>query len=115
MVHENGCWSEQMIRRLSEGIQIESVLRALDVIAERSPATVGFDEVCALVAVESTQLRAELGALSKTCRRLFDRKILPMEARQRWGDGTRVGYRMPEQVAQWWLNARMTTGDLEAR
>jgi ribosomal protein S27AE len=112
--HENGCWSERMIQRLHDELQDSTSARALTIIAGRAPGTVSSDELASLLSIDSNTLRAELGALSKACRRVFGRKVWPMSARQGWGEGSRMGYRMPELVAQWWLTATDSRGSLEA-
>ena len=103
--HENGCWSERMVHRLRGELGSSEAARALDLIATRAPATVSTDELVSALDISPNTLRAELGALSKACQRLFGRRIWPMSARQGWGKGTRMGYRMPEQVSQWWLSS----------
>jgi hypothetical protein len=104
--HENGCWTELMVRRLKAEIRSAVVVGALDRIAASAPETVGYDELLSSLSVDQYQLRAELGALSKVSRRLFGRKIWPLSARQGWGGGDRMGYRMPVQIAAWWRDAR---------
>lgn len=109
--HDNGCWTERMIGRLRQELKSDTAAGALDMIARRAPNTVTYDEVVAGLKVEPLQLRAELAVLSKTCRRLFGRKIWPMSARQGWGGGEKMGYRMRHQVAQWWLDSANTLED----
>ena len=107
--HHHGCWTEKMILRLAGEVQ-ESQALMLDKIAERSPDAIGSTELADKLSMSPYTLRAELAALSKTCRRLFVRKdLLPMEARQGWGDGSKMGYRMTDQVAGWWREARKAT------
>ena len=108
--HENGCWSRAMVDRLYAEVGSSISGKAVSVVAERAPATVTSDEITNSLRIDSATLRAELGALSKACRRLFGRKIWPMSARQGWGEGARMGYRMPEGVAEWWQEASGAAG-----
>jgi hypothetical protein len=101
--HENGCWSEKMIHRLHHELGSSEAGLVLDLVAARSPATISSDELASSLNISSTTLRADLGALSKASQRLFGRRMWPMSARQGWGEGSRMGYRMPELVGQWWL------------
>lgn len=102
--HENGCWTEQMVARLHESIQTsEVVVGALTSIASVAPNVITYDEVLSSTGADRLQLRAELAVLSKESRRLFGRKIWPMSARQGWGGGNQMGYRMPATIARWWL------------
>lgn len=101
--HENGCWSERMVQRLYDEVRGSNAARVLTLVAEAAPSTVGSEELAARLSADANTLRADLGALSKACTRLFGRKIWPMRARQGWGGGSRMGYRMPEPVAEWWL------------
>ena len=101
--HENGCWTQHMVQRLHSEVSSPVLLQALDLVAEGAPNSVTTDDLIAALGVEQTKLRAELGALSKTARRLFGRKVWPMSGRQGWGEGDRMGYRMRPLVASWWL------------
>ena len=103
---DNGIWTRSMVNLLRLEFDSNSnVVRALDYIAQRAPDAVSSDELSEAIGVESHQFRSELAALSKAARRLFGRKIWPMSARQGWGQGDRMGYRMPEELAEWWLHA----------
>lgn len=118
--HENGCWTQQMVERLRRELGSSLAARAVDVVAERAPNTVKYEELLAVLGAEQNQLRAELAGLSRASRRLFGRKIWPMSGRQGWGEGARMGYRMPPPVAHWWLapvpeqQARAGTGTPES-
>jgi|SRR5579875_2974083 len=103
--HENGCWTRMMVQRLYDEVGPSVAGRALTLVATRAPSTVSSTELTGELKVDQPTLRAELGALSKASKRLFQRKVWPMSARQGWGEGAKMGYRMPEQVASWWLEA----------
>src|SRR5437016_3978495 len=71
-----------------------------------SPSKVSYSELLEHTETSSDKLRAELALLSKASRRLWSRKIWPMTAKQGWGGGTEMGYRMPKPLADRWLELR---------
>jgi hypothetical protein len=108
----NGRWTPGMVRHLVSQLSYDHLVQAVDLIATRAPKEIRYDEVLRLMygaspsKEESHQLRSELGALSRTTRRLFGEKRWPFTAKQSGKTGNHMVYRMPREVADWWQDAR---------
>jgi hypothetical protein len=103
---DNGVWTSAMVASLRREVSARLLLvRALDSIARSAPAVVTSDDLMRTTGVDQSQVRAELAALSKASRRLFGKKVWPMSAKQGWGSGERMGYKMAPEIATWWLSA----------
>jgi hypothetical protein len=50
--------------------------------------------------VNDTQIRAQLGAMTKLCKRLFQRNTWPISVR--WTGTGRANYSMRPEIAAWW-------------
>lgn len=78
------------------------VRRLLATCAERAPRQVSFSEAAQAAEMPETQLRGELGALTKVAKRLFHGD-LSWPVSVRYGDAGEARYAMDTAVAQWWL------------
>lgn len=96
----NGIWTEEMMRRLQANLHYPGPKALLGLCAERTPEEVMLDEVAQQAGVEVTQIRAELGAMTKLCKRLFGRKTWPISVR--WTPTGYGIYSMKREVAAWW-------------
>lgn len=104
---DNGTWTPAMIVSLRSELGTEGVpARVLDEIARKAPESVSTEQLARFTGIDPHRLRAELASLSKATRRLFGKKIWPMSAKQGWGSGDRMGYRMSPEVASWWLKSQ---------
>lgn len=103
-VRGQGHWTESMVVMTAAEVQAyPGAAKLLEMVAERAPRTMEFTEGSEAAGVEKRQLRAELGALSKLTKRLFDRITWPISVRYN-GQGE-ASYSMDPQVAEWWLVA----------
>jgi hypothetical protein len=104
-VPNQGEWTRDMVARLKEAITYPAAVTLLDMAAEQPDEEIKFTEVVARSGVPARQVAAELGAMSKLSRKLFDgRKIWPLRW---WQDATDniTRYVMQRRVAEWWLSA----------
>lgn len=99
-----GVWTQSMVETLRPEIErrYTQAAQVFEAAAKASPELLRFREFAQESGLEGQQLGAELGAVSKTSRRLFGRVTWPMTVRDT-SDG--MTYQMPLQVAKWWLEA----------
>ena len=104
-VTDQGRWTQSMVERLAEATPYEAVLALLDRCAQTPGRWIPKSEVEEAEGVSPIQLRNELGAFSKTTKRVFggNTPIWPMEWKKERGAYL---YRFDETVAQWWNLAR---------
>lgn len=70
--------------------------------AEAAPKEVTLAEVSGAVGIGVPQLRAELGAMTKLCKKLYNgAKTWPFSVR--WTLGGVANYSMDQRIARWWL------------
>ncbi len=101
-----GPWSCSMVARVAETVRYEGVIALLDHCALKPGRWVHKAEAEATASVSPIQLRNELGAFSKTTRKLFGTVTWPMEWKKENGS---YSYRLDPTVARWWTNARAET------
>ena len=101
---KQGVWTQSMVETLRPeiGRRYTQAAQVFEAAAKASPELLRFREFAQESGLEGQQLGAELGAVSKTSRRLFGRVTWPMTVRDT-SDG--MTYQMPLQVAKWWLEA----------
>jgi hypothetical protein len=99
----NGSWTEEMVRLLQADLHYEGAWAVLDICSERAPAEVTVEDVAKEAGIKATEIRAQLGAMTKLSNRLFNRKTWPISVR--WTDGGRANYSMKPEIATWWSRA----------
>jgi hypothetical protein len=96
----SGIWTEEMVQRLQAQLRYAGVRALLDLCAERTPEEVMLHEVVEQTGIEVTKIRAQLSALTKLCKRLFERDTWPISVR--WTDNGYGIYSMKAEIAAWW-------------
>lgn len=97
----NGWWTPEMIRLLHARLSHPGARAIIDALAERAPREVALAEISEATGISVPQLRAELGAMTKLCKKLFGgRKTWPFSVR--WALGGVANYSMNETIAGWW-------------
>lgn len=101
---KQGVWTQSMVNTLRSEIESRytQAAQVFKAAAKASPDLLRFREFAQQSGLEGQQLSAELGAVSKTSRRLFGRVTWPMTVRDT-SEG--MTYQMSLQVAKWWLEA----------
>lgn len=102
-IPEQGRWTAEMVEALAEAMHYPLAEQLITECAARPGEWVDKKAVDNDDHDTAIQLRNELGAMSKAAKRLFGKKMWPLEwrrARQRYE------YRMPEETARWWQQAR---------
>ena len=101
---KQGVWTQSMVNTLRSEIESRytQAAQVFKAAAKASPDLLRFREFVQESGLEGQQLSAELGAVSKTSRRLFGRVTWPMTPRDT-SEG--MTYQMPLQIAKWWLEA----------
>lgn len=104
-VTDQGRWTQAMVEQLAEATPYEGVLALLDRCAVTPGRWAPKAEVEKAEGVSPVQLRNELGAFSKTTKKLFggEKGTWPMEWKKERGAYL---YRFDETVAEWWIAAR---------
>jgi hypothetical protein len=98
----NGWWTEDMVRLLHARLSYKGAGAIVRMTAEAAPKEVTLAEVSEAIGVRVPQLRAELGAMTKLCKKLFNgSKTWPFSVR--WTLGGVANYSMDERIARWWL------------
>lgn len=106
-LRENGkskWWPQDRIVLLKQEITNSTILTLLDLAAERSPAPVGFDEICRETGSTEGKVRADLGKLTSLIKRLFkdnERAWWPVEIKAT----VPATYSMPQDIARLWERA----------
>lgn len=96
-------WTEAGLRALADHMSYQGVLVLMDMCAETPRSWVLKADAEDRAGVSAIQLRNELGAFSKTVRRLFGEADWPMEVRKQAGQ---FYYRMSNEVAAGWAAVR---------
>ena len=100
--YRQGAWTEGRLAEFQREIYpYPAAVRLLDYAAENAGTEVNYRDFLQLSGLTDTQVRSELGAISKVARKLFGKKVWPVRTRQ-GSDGV-MRYFMPEGVAEWWL------------
>jgi len=98
-----GPWSVSMVTRVTESVRYPGVIALLDHCSRQPGRWVPKTEAERTARVSPIQLRNELGAFSKTTRKLFGKVTWPMEWKKENGV---YSYRLDQTVANWWTTAR---------
>jgi hypothetical protein len=98
----SGYWTRGKIELLHAELAYPGARAVLDEAAHRAPRSVLLREVSERTGRRTEQISAELGAMTKLCKRLFGRDTWPMTFRST-ADG--ASYQMDPEIAQWWRQA----------
>lgn len=98
----NGWWTQDMVRLLHARLNYSGARAIVRMTAKAAPREVTLAEVSSEVGVGVPQLRAELGAMTKLCKKLYNgKKTWPFSVR--WTLGGVANYSMDQRIARWWL------------
>lgn len=96
-----GSWSAAMLAQLRREIYpYPAAVELLQFAADNAGVEVSYRDFLQQSSWTDTQVRAELGAISKVARKLFGDKVWPVRTRQ-GSDGV-MRYFMPAGIAEWW-------------
>jgi hypothetical protein len=95
-------WTRGKVELLHAELAYPGARAILDEAAQRAPRSVLLREVSERTGSRSEQISAELGAMTKLCKRLFGRDAWPVTFRST-ADG--ASYQMDPEIAQWWRQA----------
>jgi hypothetical protein len=101
-------WTRGKVQLLHVELPYPGARALLDAVAEQAPRPVLLRDVSQRTGVRTEQISAELGAMTKLCKRLFGRDTWPLTVRSS-SDG--ASYQMDPEIAQWWQQA----GELDAK
>jgi hypothetical protein len=101
-----GKWTREMLDELWAEIAGSGLEAVLNAIARESPQWLAFSDLAETSEIDRGGLRAELANLSKVVKRLFGRRTWPMSARHGMVTINEMSYRMPDRIAEWWLDRR---------
>ena len=102
-VQGQGSWTASMIGRLEADLEIPAVRALITLVAQRAPLPLTFQEAVEATGAEARLLRAQVGSLTKTTKRLFEHPTWPMSVR--YGEAGEAIYSMVPRVAEWWIEA----------
>jgi hypothetical protein len=102
-VHGQGPWTASMVGRLAADLEIPAVRALITLVAQRAPSPLTFEEAVGATGAEARLLRAQVGSLTKTAKRLFGVRTWPMSVR--YGEAGDAIYSMVPRVAEWWIEA----------
>lgn len=99
--YRQGSWSASMLNQFRREITpYPAAVALLDFAAHNAGQEVRYRDFLEETSWTDTQVRSELGAMSKVARKLFGKKVWPVRTRQ-GSDGV-MRYFMPEGIAEWW-------------
>lgn len=100
--YRQGSWSASMLEKFRRELYpYPAAVELLQFAADNAGGEVNYRDFLGQSSWTDTQVRAQLGAISKVARKLFGKKIWPVRTRQ-GSDGV-MRYFMPEGIAQWWM------------
>ena len=100
--YRQGSWTAAMLEQFRREIyHYPAAMGLLQFAAEHAGREVNYRDFIAQSSWTDTQVRSELGAISKVARKLFGKKVWPVRTRQ-GSDGV-MRYFMPEALAAWWI------------
>lgn len=100
--YRQGSWTRAMLDQFRREIYAyPAAVELLHFAAENSGSEVNYRDFLRQSSWTDTQVRSELGAISKVARKLFGKKAWPVRTRQ-GSDGV-MRYFMPEGIAGWWM------------
>ena len=100
--YRQGAWTSAMIEQFRREIYpYPAAVELLQFAAERAGMEVSYRDFLQRSTWSDTQVRSELGAISKVARKIFGKKIWPIRTRQ-GSDGV-MRYLMPQGIGEWWI------------
>jgi hypothetical protein len=100
--YRQGSWTAAMLEQFRREIYpYPAAVELLQFAAENAGQEVNYRAFLQQSTWTDTQVRSELGAISKVARKLFGNKVWPVRTRQ-GSDGV-MRYFMPEGIAAWWM------------
>lgn len=100
--YRQGSWTESMLEQFRREIYpYPAAVELLEFAAMNAGTEVNYREFLQQSSWSDTQVRSELGAISKVARKLFGNKVWPVRTRQ--GSDGAMRYFMPEGIADWWM------------
>lgn len=100
--YRQGAWTEGMLVQFRREIYpYPAAVQLLEYAAENAGREVSYRDFLQRSEWTDTQVRSELGAISKVARKLFGAKVWPVRTRQGSDGVTR--YFMPNGIAEWWM------------
>lgn len=105
--YRQGSWTSTMLEQFRREIYpYPAAVELLQFAAENAGLEVNYRDFLQQASWTDTQVRSELGAISKVARKLFGNKVWPVRTRQ-GSDGV-MRYFMPEGIAEWWMRGQST-------
>lgn len=99
---KQGSWTSAMLEQFRREIYpYPAAVELLQFAAANAGSEVNYRSFLQQSLWTDTQVRSELGAISKVSRKLFGNKVWPVRTRQ--GTDGVMRYFMPEGIADWWL------------
>lgn len=99
--YRQGAWTAGMLEQFRREIYLyPAAVELLAFAAANAGVEVNYRDFLQQSSWTDTQVRSELGAISKVSRKLFGKKVWPVRTRQ-GSDGV-MRYFMPEGIAEWW-------------
>ena len=106
--YRQGSWTPSMLEQFRREIYpYPAAVELLQFAASNAGSEVNYRDFLAASSATDTQVRSELGAISKVARKLFGKKVWPVRTRQ-GSDGV-MRYFMPEGIAEWWIRGGTPT------
>ena len=100
--YRQGSWTAAMLEQFRREIYpYPAAVELMQFAAENAGLEVNFRDFLKQSSWTDTQVRSELGAISKVARKLFGNKVWPVRTRQ-GSDGV-MRYFMPKGIAEWWM------------
>ena len=105
--YKQGSWTAAMLEQFRREIYpYPAAVELLQFAAEHAGGEVNYRDFLHQSSWTDTQIRSELGAISKVARKLFGNKVWPVRTRQ-GSDGV-MRYFMPNGIAEWWMEEGST-------
>jgi hypothetical protein len=95
-------WTPGNVELLHTELTYPGARALLDAAAQQAPRPVLLRDVSQRTGYRTEQISAELGAMTRLCKRLFGRDTWPVTVRSS-PDG--ASYQMDQEIAQWWQQA----------
>jgi hypothetical protein len=100
--YKQGSWTPAMLVRLRREIYpYPAAVELLQFAAENAGSEVSYRDFLQQSSWTDSQVRSDLGAVSKVARKLFGKKVWPVRTRQ--GSDGAMQYFMPDGIAEWWM------------
>lgn len=110
--YKQGSWTPAMLERLRREIYpYPAAVELLQFAAENAGREVSYRDYLQQSSWTDSQVRSDLGAVSKVARKLFGKKVWPVRTRQ-GSDGV-MQYFMPHGIAEWWTRGGSTDRSMD--